>query len=123
MAALAEIHLRISVTDVSGLAIVREPPPVRFGPGAGTTGQRQSVALPGATFTALVPPAGSKLVVLMLGQATALVLKAVTGDQGFPLSPVANPLGVDCIFSLGSNPSLGILNNNGAAQSIDVLWL
>ena|SRR5258708_1230532 len=123
MAALAEIYVRVLVTDPTGIAQYREQAPARFGPGAGTTGKRETVSLPGSTFTALSPPAGAKALCIILGQATSLTLKGITGDTGVALTPASNAIGFDAILPLGASPSIGILNGNASGQSVDLLWL
>jgi hypothetical protein len=123
MASIVTLKQEVSVRSVDGLELNHPPTIVRWAPGAGTNGKRETVTLAASAFTALSPPSGAKAVVLILGTATGLTLKGVTGDTGIVLVPSSNPLGFDAILPLGTSPSIGITSSNTASQTIEVIWL
>lgn len=119
MAALVEVFNQITVSDSGGVALHHENK-VRFAPGVGTTGQRQTVSL-AAGFNALTIPTGAKLLVVIPGSAVSLSLKALTGDTAIPLTPATNPLSLDMWLPVSGLISLGILNG-GSTVSVDLIW-
>jgi hypothetical protein len=123
MASIVTLKAEISVRSADGLEGQHAPAASRWAPGAGTNGKRETVTLTASAFTALSPPSGAKAVALILGTATGLTLKGVTGDTGVALVPSTNPLGIDAILPLGTTPSLGITSSNTSSQTIEVLWL
>lgn len=123
MAASAMVGYDIVVYGADGIA-QRQRRTTRVPVGAGTTGKRETVTISASAFTALSPPSGAKAVLLILGSATGLTLKGVTGDAtGITLTPSTNPLGIDAFLPLGATPSLGLASSNTADQDIEVLWL
>jgi hypothetical protein len=94
----------------------------RWSPGAGLAGKRETITLTASVFTALSPPTGAKLLMLILGSATSLSLKSVTGDAGIPIAPSSNPTGIDLIMPLGASPNVGILNGLASDQQIEAIW-
>lgn len=123
MASIVTCKTEVSVRSVDGLEGQHAPVASRWAPGAGTNGTRQTVTLTASAFTALSPPTGAKAVVLILGTATGLTLKGVTGDTGVALVPASNPLGIDAVLPLGTTPSIGITSSNTSSQTIEVWWL
>lgn len=113
----------IAIEDGDGLEGGRPTVQTRWSPGAGNNGTRQTVTITASTFTALSPPSGAKAVALILGTATGLTLKGITGDTGTTLTPSSSPLGLDAILPLGATPSIGIASSNASNQTIEVLWL
>lgn len=123
MAALVEVWNQLTISDSGGVAQHHENR-IRFAPGAGTTGKRETVSIAASAFTALSPPTSSKAVALILNGATGLTLKGVTGDgTGITLTPSSNPISMDCFIPLGSSPSIGLLSANASIQTIEVIWM
>lgn len=123
MAAIAGLRIGLDVvTNTGGWGIVHEPSLYRWSPGVGN-GKREQVTITASAFTALSPPSGAKAVLLILGTATGLTLKGVTGDTGITLTPTSSPLGIDAILPLGASPSIGITSANTSNQTVDVIWL
>ena len=83
---------------------------------------RQKVTLTASVFTALTVPSGAKSVIIKVGSATSLTIKGITGDQGIPIAPASNPLGLPVVLPLGASPSIGILNGLGSDQSVEVIF-
>lgn len=123
MAAMGLIRMGIEVLTETGRRIsytLNRRIPI----GAGTCGRQETVTLTASIFTALSPPAGAKAVAIILGAATSLTLKGVTGDgTGISITPASNPLAIDVLLPLGTSPSIGILNGSASNQTIDVIWL
>lgn len=85
-------------------------------------GKRETVSLTNAAFTALTVPAGAKGILLMCDASVGpMTLKGVTGDTGIVILTAVAP-GVPIMLPLGTTPSIGILNSNAAAQSVDIIW-
>jgi hypothetical protein len=122
MAASAILTYDLVVYGDNGIA-QRQRRTVRIPIGAGTSGKRETVTIAASTFTALSPPTGSKLLVLILGNATGLTWKGVTGDTGTTGVPTSNPLGIDAIIPLGATPSFGITSSNASDQTVEALWI
>lgn len=120
MAQLAEIYLRATVTDSTGVILNRELPPVRFSPASGLPKQ-EVVSLTGSASTVLSPPTGAKAVLIELGTATSITLKGLSGDTGTTVSPTSNPIGGDLFLWLGATPSI-TLTNGGSTVSVAVIW-
>jgi hypothetical protein len=91
--------------------------------GVGIAPVDQEVVLTNAVFTALVVPAGAKVLRLRTNGAVSLTLKGVTGDTGFPITPGSNPLADDCYWTLGANPSIGILNGGASPVTVRCIWM
>lgn len=123
MANLAEVGVSATLWSEDGVAVSHQPPARRFAPGSGSLGDMRQVSLTGSAFTALTVPSGSKVAILILGSATSLTLKGITGDSGIVIAPSSGPLGIDVVLPLGSAPSIGILNGESTAQTIQVLFL
>ena len=123
MAALCEIKISLVVIDSSegGIAIERVLNPVRFAPGAGSSGQHQTFTLANGDNT-LTVPTGAKLLLLELtSSAPVLKLKGNAGDTGIPITPTSNPVGVATLLTLGTSPTV-IINNAGTSYSVDGTW-
>src|SRR5690349_9701292 len=121
MASLVEVFARVTVTDATGLISNRELPVQRFSLGVGNAPVRQEVSLTGGAFTALTVPTGAKLLQILTNGTPSLVLKGVTSDTGIALSPATGALIIDQLLTLGTSPSIGILNN-GTTATIECIW-
>lgn len=122
-ASVCVLDYRLSVADAQGVHIEQRQR-VYWNPGTTPNGQRLPVTLAGGAFTALTVPSGAKAIAIILGGATSLVLKGVTGDTGVPIAPASNPItAFDLIMPLGAAPSIGILNNNTSSQTVEVIFL
>ncbi len=122
MASLCEIGYKVSLQDSQGVTEHREPPPVRFAPGAGDFIKVEKITVTASTFTALSAPTGARALLLILGQATGLTLKGVTGDTGTTLCPTTLPIGLDLIIPLGATPSIGLASSNTSDQVVTAWW-
>lgn len=123
MAVQASLDYRLNTNSPAGIGIAQTNQS-RWTPGAGTGGKRETVSLTGSAFTALSPPSGSKLLVIVLGAAVSLTLKGITGDSAsITLTPATNPLGLDAMIPLGATPVIGILNGVVTAQTVECIWL
>jgi len=123
MSAIADLELSLTVRGADGSvqAAYSPEPPFRWAP---SVLKRESVSLVGtSTFTALSPPSGAALLVLVLaGTPTgALTLKGVTGDTGIAIAPASGFKGFPAVIPLGTSPGIGILNA-GATISADLYW-
>lgn len=122
MSALAEVKISVVVTDSTGVVIERDLLPVRFAPGAGSSGQHQTFTLANGDNT-LTVPTGAKLLLLELtSSAPVLKLKGNAGDTGIPITPSSNPAGVATLLTLGTSPTV-IINNAGTSYSVDGTWV
>ncbi len=123
MSVIATLDYRLHTVSPNGLGIAQTNK-VNFVPGAGTTGKRETVVLTGSAFTALAPPSGSKLLILILGSAVSLTLKGLTGDSSsITIAPATNPPGFDLHLPLGASPVLGILNGSASIQTVEAIWI
>lgn len=85
-------------------------------------GKRETVSLTNAAFTALTVPAGAKGVLICCDQLLGpMTLKGVNGDAGIVILTASAP-GVPILLPLGTTPTIGILNSNAAAQTVDIIW-
>lgn len=122
MASAVLLDYSLKVVSENGVALNHQRH-LRFLPGAGTNGLRQSVTL-AAGFNALTVPSGAKLLVLLLGSAVSLTLKGITGDSAsVTLAPASSPIGLDAWIPLGASPVVGILNGSASSQTIETIWL
>ncbi len=121
MSVIATLDYRLHTVSPNGLGIAQANK-VNFVPGAGTTGKRETVVLTASIFTALTVPTGAKALIIILGSATSLTLKGISGDTGVALTPSSNPLGMDAMFPLGASPSIGILNGLASNQNVELIW-
>ena len=118
---IARLLLRLAVYDGPEVTIDEDLfPAERF---STAVLKQESVTINAATFQALSPPANAKALVIQLGTAESITLKGITGDTGVKLTPAANPLGLPAVIPLGNSPSIGLLNGDGSAVTIDLIWL
>lgn len=122
MSVIATLDYRLHTLSPQGLGIAQTGR-VSFAPGAGTGGKRETVTLTASSFNALTVPSGAKVLIIILGSATSLTLKGITGDTGITLAPASNPTGIDAIIPLGATPSIGILNGLASNQNVELCWL
>ncbi len=122
MSVIATLDYRLQTLSPQGVGIAQSNVS-RWSPGAGVAGERISVTLTASSYNALTVPSGAKAVVMILGSATSLTLKGMTGDTGIPIAPASNPTGMDLMFPLGASPSIGILNGLASDQPIEIIWL
>src|SRR3972149_5737094 len=106
MAALADLEFSLTVRGSDGsIQAAHTPGPLRWSP---SVLKRESVSLVGSsTFTALSPPSGAVLLVLVLnGTPTgALTLRGVVGDTGVAIAPATLFRGFPVVLPLGTSPS------------------
>lgn len=122
MASRVEVVNAIRIDDADGTKIMHSPEPKRFGPGVTPNGKRETVSLPGSTYTALTVPSGAKHLYIILGTAVSLTIKGASGDTGIPILPSSNPTGADLSTPLGASPTPGILNGSASTQTVEVIW-
>jgi hypothetical protein len=119
MAALGLIRTELTVQDATGVT-VHAGREMRFNPLG--SGIRQRVTLTASVYTALSVPTGAQFMYVILGTATSLTLKGVTGDQGLALQPSTNPAGFDLLVPLNTT-SVGFLNGLASNQTIEVIFV
>lgn len=115
----ATITTSLSVNDGSK-DTVKESTTTTIALALPNNGKRETVSLAAASFTALSPPTGSKGVLIMAGTLVSCTIKGVTGDTGVAIQ-AASANNIPVLLPLGTTPSIGILNN-GAIQSVEVIW-
>lgn len=120
--AIATLDLRLTIEGDEGQGLIlSEARVVRWTP---SVIKRESVSLTGSTtFTALSPPSGAKgVLIIPPSGTTSLTLKGVTGDAGTPIVPASTPILAPLFLSLGTSPSIGILNA-GATVTVVLIWV
>lgn len=124
MSALATLAYQLRVLDTNGVGAGGVVGDRCWVPATALkNGQRQPITLTASVFTTITVPTGAKYVCLILGSATQLTLKGVTGDTGIPLTPTSNPLGVDAHLPLNGVATFGILNGLASNQTIEAYFL
>jgi hypothetical protein len=123
MSAIAEASLELTVTSADGITLHHKAKK-RWSPAAAlVNGQRATISLPASTYTALTVPTGAKAMGILLPvSAVSLTLKGNTSDVGITLSPSSSFVGLDCLISLGTTPTPGILNGNTSATTCEVIF-
>ena len=123
MAALVRMRIELEVLGSDGVRVITRDREWRWSPGVGN-GKQETVTLTGSAFTALTVPTGSKAVLIFPADgAVSLTLKGVTGDgTGISIVPASVPINGPLFLTLGTTPSIGILNG-GATSSAEILWL
>lgn len=116
MAGIATLWTELEVRDGDGVTVARR---VRDR-WAAVSIKRETVTL-ATGWNAFSPPSGAQFVLMVLGTATGLTLKGVTGDTGIPIAPASSPLGLDVLLPLGDAPALGLTATAGGAQ-IELIW-
>lgn len=123
MSAIADLQLDLTVRGADGsIQAAYSPVSFRWGP---TVLKRESVSLVGSsTFTALSPPTGAVLLILVPTATPTgiLTMKGVTGDTGIPIAPASLFKGFPLVLPLGASPTLGFLNA-GATLGADCYWV
>jgi len=122
MSVIATLDYRLQTLSPQGVGIAQSNTS-RWAPGAGQGGWRVTVTLTASSFNAFSVPTGAKAIAIILGSATSLTLKGITGDTGIALTPASNPTGMDLLMPLGASPSIGILNGLASDQTIEIIWL
>lgn len=119
MAVLADLLVRVTLTDDDGFARQEMESETEVADVVGANGKRETVALT-TGFNALAPPTGATRAVIKWASGTGTwTLKGVTGDTGIALgtptaatTPIVVPL---------SSASIGITASD--TGSCEVLWL
>jgi hypothetical protein len=121
MAAIVEVALRVSILDEDGVNNFERT--TRFPPGSGGSGKREPVTL-SVGWNAFTVPGGAKaLIIIPASTAASLTLKGASGDAtGVAIVPASNPTGQPLLVSLGTSPTIGILNG-GSATTAQLIWL
>lgn len=121
MAAIATLELQLTVEGADGQGLIlTEQRMVRWAP---TVIKREEVSLTGGAFTALSPPAGAKLAVIIPPSGAATWTdKGVTGDTGTTSIPSSNAILSPIVRSLGAAPSIGVTNGGSTVTAV-VIWL
>lgn len=124
MSALAELKISLVVTDSSsgGIVLERDLLPVRFGVGAGQSGQHQTLVLANGDNTVSVPTGAVLMLLELNSSAPVLTVKGVGGDTGTKIVPTSNVAGVAMVLPLGTTPSL-VINNAGTSYSVDATFV
>lgn len=122
MSALAEVKISVVVTDSTGVVIERDLIPVRFAPGAGASGQHQTLSLASGNNTITIPSGAKALLLELTSSAPALTIKGASGDTGTTITPTSSVTGVALFLPLGTSPSL-IINNAGSTYSADATFI
>ena|SRR5438445_9899757 len=122
MAATSETLLRTTVVDSAGQVLTVQSDSV-FNLGVGNAAVDTEVVLTNGVFTALSVPTGSKAVRIRTSGAVSLTLKGVTGDVGVTISPATGAITDDLYLTLGTTPSIGILNGGASPVTARVIFL
>lgn len=123
MADLAEVKVSLVVSDPTGIVLERDLLPVRFGVGAGQSGQHQSLVLATGNNSVSIPTGSVMMLLELTSNAPPLTLKGVNGDTGVTIVPNSNPAGVAMLLPLGTSPSMVINNGGGSSYTVDVTFV
>ncbi len=123
MSAIADLAVDLTVRGADGsIQAAYSPVSFRWSP---AILKRETVQIVGSsTFTALTPPSGASLLVLVLtGTPTGIITaKGVTGDTGVPIAPATLFKGFPLVLPLGASPTIGFLNA-GSTVAADLYWV
>lgn len=119
MAATAEIRIALTVTTSEGTRRTLIDETVRWAPAQNPDVRTYSVAA--STFQSITIFTGAKYIFIDPKGSTSLTIKGVTGDSGCPISPSSAPIDGPICLTLGSSPTLGILNGASSTQEFEVI--
>jgi hypothetical protein len=121
MAAIATLKIELTVEGAEGQGVIlNEERTVRWAP---TVIKREEVSLTGSAFTALSPPTGAKLALIIPPSgAASWTDKGVTGDTGTTSIPSSSAILAPIVRSLGATPSIGVTNGGSTVTAV-VIWL